>query len=182
MTAWHSWAMEIPGVGPLTLDPDLGAYRSEPVTANVLGGTVGHFLIDEDTDPADDLAPVHEAARAFLALDPGALEAASSHVYAYYVDMVTIGRASGMAAPPEVTGPHAVWDHVTFGTEFWLERLDGRAYVSVECECSWEPEHGLQLVFRDGRGVTRVGPFDGSLTNGGEVVYRHVSDRFPGNG
>jgi hypothetical protein len=35
----------------------------------------------------------------------------------------------------------------------------------LECECDWEPEHGLQIVFRDGREVTKVGPYDGHLTN-----------------
>jgi len=44
-------------------------------------------------------------------------------------------------------------------------------YVSVECECSWEPEHGLQLVFRGGARVTKVGPYDGHLTNVPDVVY-----------
>jgi hypothetical protein len=29
----------------------------------------------------------------------------------------------------------------------------------------WEPEHGLQIVFRDGRAVTKVGPYGGHLTN-----------------
>jgi len=42
---------------------------------------------------------------------------------------------------------------------------DGRVYVSVEYECDWEPEHGLQIVFRDGRTVTKVGPYNGHLTN-----------------
>jgi hypothetical protein len=46
------------------------------------------------------------------------------------------------------------------------DRRRGRqAHVSVECECDWEPEHGLQIVVRDGAAVTKVGPFDGHLTN-----------------
>ncbi|WP_420847686.1 DUF6985 domain-containing protein [Natronosporangium hydrolyticum] len=57
---------------------------------------------------------------------------------------------------------------------------DQRVYVSIECECAWEPEHGLQIVFRDGAAVTKVGPYDGHLTNSAAyaddtldgVVYR----------
>jgi hypothetical protein len=67
-----------------------------------------------------------------------------------------------------------VWDHVSFGTEFHVERGfdDQEVYVSVACECSWEPEHGLQLVFKEGRCVSRVGPYDGHLTNGADdAVY-----------
>lgn len=43
--------------------------------------------------------------------------------------------------------------------------FSGPVTASAECECSWEPEHGLQLVFRGGRTISKVGPFDGHLTN-----------------
>lgn len=42
-------------------------------------------------------------------------------------------------------------------------------HVVLGCECAWEPEHGLQLVFRDGRRLTRISQFDGDLTGDGEV-------------
>ena len=35
----------------------------------------------------------------------------------------------------------------------------------IECGCDWEPEHGLELVLEDGARVTKVGPYDGHLTN-----------------
>lgn len=31
--------------------------------------------------------------------------------------------------------------------------------------CAWEPEHGLQLVLREGRSITKLGPYDGHLTH-----------------
>lgn len=37
-------------------------------------------------------------------------------------------------------------------------------YVAVDCRCDWEEEHGLQLVFRQGRMLTRVSDQDGHLT------------------
>lgn len=42
--------------------------------------------------------------------------------------------------------------------------MDG-IYFSLECNCDGEPEHGLQLVIRDGLTVSKVGSFDGHLTN-----------------
>jgi hypothetical protein len=56
------------------------------------------------------------------------------------------------------------------------------AYVSLESGCDWEPEHGIQLVFRNGRQVTKLGPFDGHLTNAAasgdagllDVIYRRI--------
>lgn len=67
----------------------------------------------------------------------------------------------------EIDSPDVVFEHVTFGGEATVVRhgRDGRVYVSLECECDWEPEHGLQIVFRDGRAVTKVGPHNGHLTN-----------------
>lgn len=37
-------------------------------------------------------------------------------------------------------------------------------YVSLMCECGWEVEHGLQLVFRKGKQLTRISSQDGHLT------------------
>ena len=34
----------------------------------------------------------------------------------------------------------------------------------MACECEWEQEHGLQLVFRQGKKLTRVSDQDGHLT------------------
>jgi hypothetical protein len=37
-------------------------------------------------------------------------------------------------------------------------------YVQIACQCDWEQEHELQLVFRQGRKLTRISYFDGHLT------------------
>ena len=41
-------------------------------------------------------------------------------------------------------------------------------YVIVFCECSWEEEHGLQLVFKDGKKLTRASGIDGHYTDDDE--------------
>lgn len=38
-------------------------------------------------------------------------------------------------------------------------------YVDISCSCEWEEEHGLQLVYRQGRKLTRVSQIDGHLTD-----------------
>jgi hypothetical protein len=66
----------------------------------------------------------------------------------------------------EIANEDEVFDHVQFGDELSVVRNPYQhVYVSLECECDWEPEHGLQIVFRDGRRVTKVGPCNGHLTN-----------------
>ena len=159
--------MRIPGLGLLAEDADLGWYRSGPVPVPVLGGEPCRFIVEgyvDDRSPED----FHAAIRAFLALDRSALTAAAPSIFAYYRDITDDILAAGDDDwYVEVEGPHDVLDHVRLGDEPTVARdpVDRHVYVSLECECDWEPEHGLQLVFRDGRTVTKVGPYDGHLTD-----------------
>jgi hypothetical protein len=159
---------QIPGLGTVVEDADLGWHRSAPIPVAVLGGTACRFVLDGyDDDPAPD--EIHAAIRTFLALDRSALDAAAPSVYAYYRDVMDSVLADGDDEwNVKIEGPHQVFDHVRLGSEPMVSRDthgDQHVYVSVECECDWEPEHGLQIVFRDGASVTKVGPYDGHLTN-----------------
>lgn len=37
-------------------------------------------------------------------------------------------------------------------------------YVQIAAECDWEPEHGLQIIYRRGVEFCRVSDQDGHLT------------------
>ena len=175
--------MRIPGLGPVIEEPGSGWYRSAPVPVPVLGATACRFIVDGyDDDPAQE--DFHAAIRAFLALDRRVLEAAAPFIYTYYRDITDDVLAAGDDEwYVEIEGPDQVLDHVRPGDEPMVVRDrhgDRHVYVSIECECDWEPEHGLQIVFRDGATVTRVGPYNGHLTNSAAyaddrldgVVYR----------
>ncbi len=59
-----------------------------------------------------------------------------------------------------------IWNFV-FPTEIYVSRRarrDKDIYISICCNCEWEQEHGLQLVFRQGRKLTRISSNDGHLT------------------
>ncbi|USX55880.1 hypothetical protein [Lentzea sp. HUAS12] len=163
--------MEIPGLGTLTAD-EYGSLVSAPVPVPVLGGITLPFHVDGYADdPAQQ--DFHAAVRAFLALDRTALEAAADGVFDYYRHM---GEVFGDELDdfPRIAGPADVWDHVTFARHQVTVSRDGGGepvYVSVEAECGWEEEHGLQVVFRDGARITKVGPYDGHLTNDTDVLY-----------
>ncbi len=43
-------------------------------------------------------------------------------------------------------------------------RRDEDIYLSIMCDCEWEQEHGLQLVFRQGKQLTRISAQDGWVT------------------
>ena len=42
---------------------------------------------------------------------------------------------------------------------------DHDIFIDITCYCAWEEEHGLQLVFRQGKKLTRVSQVDGHLTD-----------------
>jgi len=70
---------------------------------------------------------------------------------------------------PEIPDSADIWEHVEFRHPPYWSRGGGpltpaRSYLSFEGEVSWEPEHGLQLVYEDGRRVCKVGQYDGHVT------------------
>jgi hypothetical protein len=115
----------------------------------------------------DDELPMFRAAiLAFLAAPFAVLEAAQEHVFHYYEDMKRY--LQGEEGFPRIEAPAEVWKHVRFGGETSFHRRhdgDRAVYVSLECNCDWEVEHGLQIVLRHGDEVCKVGPYDGHLTN-----------------
>ena len=141
---------------------DDGTYRSDhPVEVPALGNARCHvtFAGYDDEENKDE----------FPALDAAVLRAASPAIFAYYRDVAADLAAAGVEVVA-IAGPDDVWDHISpHGVS--VERGDGHVYVAVECECAWEPEHGLVIVLRGGTEVTRVGPYDGHLGEPGDPVY-----------
>jgi hypothetical protein len=137
--------MEIPGLGVVAEDDAFEGYRSKSVGVPVLGGIDCEFIVqgyDEDGRPED----FHSAIRDFLELDGAALIAAQSAIYAHYL----ASRREG--SPVRIAGPERVLEYVELGNEPEVIRseTDGRIYVTLECECRWDPDRGLRLIFLDG--------------------------------
>ncbi len=153
----------VPGFGNLTKDTAYGAYYSQPLPIPVLGGRLGQIVLDgyeSDAQPAD----FHRAIANFLAIDPSVLHDASVHVFEYYQDC--LGTADDI---PEIAAPQDVWQHVHFRNQLEIQvtrndYVDNAVYVYLSCGCDWEDEHGLQVVFKHGLWVSRVGPNDGHVT------------------
>jgi hypothetical protein len=164
--------MELPYIGRVKADnrfPRLGLLVSKPVRIPFLGNKACRFELKQyrqDSNPQE----VHTAIANILSASHSVLTDAQDHLYDYYRDMSELFAAHGWPAPPLIKGPGGVWEHVHFGDTLYIERLrkgspeDG-IYASLECGCNWEREHGLQIVFHNGLRITKVGPFDGHLTN-----------------
>lgn len=182
MTA-EEWRVEIPGLGPVVRTDEFGLQYTAPVPVPVLGGKPCQIVLDgyEGDEARQEFV---DAARNFLAADPAVLRDAAADLHRYYQDVIA-DWDPGDAKALRITGPGDVWAAVQFGRQAIVSRRssgDRKVYVSVECECDWEPEHGLQIVFREGRRITKLGPYDGHLTNSDaladpsleNVVYRSV--------
>jgi hypothetical protein len=114
----------------------------------------------------------------------------SRHVFNYYQDFRTmIGGEDWLDDEMGiVTIPEQIWSHVT--PRFVLmdggRGSDESQYVIVEAECAWEVEHGLMMVWKDGKFLCKVGGYDGHVTNSNSyaddklinVVYSGSDDKF----
>lgn len=158
--------IELPILGELEKDQFDDWLRSKPVAANVLGGKQIEFILEgyEDDEEKEDF---HEAIKNFLSIDEEVIRKAQGHIYQYYRYIFA------QLVPDddwyiEIASPEDVWKHIQFGSTPMVSRRphgDELVYISLECSCDWEREHGLQIVFKQGFYVNKVGPFDGHLTN-----------------
>lgn len=113
------------------------------------------------------LAEADDALQHFLALNAADRKAVTHLVYKYCLDFLEL------AEPDEadddlraITDENEIWKFVQ-PTEIYVTRRlyeDEDLYVQVACACDWDQEHGLQLVFRQGKKLTRVSGQDGHLT------------------
>lgn len=172
--------MDIPGLGTVERYEDFDWLCSRPVALGALGGRPCRvFLEGYEEDPNKE--DFHVTIASLLSNERDLLEEARPYVFRYYYD------ANSEWEPDDAEYIEAdlqsIWEHVGLGSEPHISRRshgDKAVYVSLECNCDWEEEHGLQLVFREGRALVKVGPYDGHLTNADayadpsleEVIYR----------
>jgi hypothetical protein len=152
-------------LGELRPDKDVPEWLvSQPVEVPYFPGVRIAFVIE---DLAEDRSP-HEftaAVRRFLDLTLVDRDQTASHVFKNYTDFVE-------AVGPEnvdvvVSQPKEVWArvHPTAIHVSRRHRRDQKVYVQITAECDWEPEHGLQIVYREGNQLSRVSSQDGHLTH-----------------
>jgi hypothetical protein len=156
-------------------DDELGWHFGPFVPVPVFGSDLRRFVLsglNGDPQPEQFFAALLN----MMALTPGILVDASPHAFRYYRD---ICHLVGEGELPSIVDERAVWDHVHFGQDLLVERrfADSQIYISCECSCDWESEHGLQVVFRNGLELCKVGPYDGHVTNEdayGDARFRNV--------
>ncbi|MEM7168261.1 MAG: hypothetical protein AAF581_22635 [Planctomycetota bacterium] len=159
--------MDIPGIGPVDRDDPTDPWISEGVPVPLLNAQHVTFIIDGYDEGFS--SEYDEAIAAFLAAPPALLQDAIPALFAYYLDHKKLCEQADEPLDVVVSSPDRVLEHIYFGdTEVVVARRnepDRSVYVSVSGGCDWETEHGLQVVFKGGSTVCKVGPYDGHFTN-----------------
>jgi hypothetical protein len=151
--------MYIRGLGELEQDEQFDDWWiSEPVAIPCLGGrevdvTLEGAMVDGALDPA-----FGSAIEAFLQLTRAQLDDAAPRVYRNYEQ--SIGTFVNPEHEVAIASAADVWNHVAFHSVMVRRERDDAVYVSLGANVDWEPEHGLQLVFRHGHELSRVSAID----------------------
>jgi hypothetical protein len=127
-------------------------------------------IIFMDFDPEADktfLSEADQALTCFFALGKSDRKSISHLVYKNCKDVLeAIGFDEADQAMWDIENENEVWKFV-HPSEMYVTRrpyAEQDIYIQLACECDWEQEHGLLLVFRQGKKLTRVSSQDGHLT------------------
>ena len=168
--------MEVPGLGKVTKDKKIGWYSSEPISVPMFGGKLCRFVLDGyDKDARKEEFQV--AIANFLSGGPNVLREADEALFRYYRDFEEWWLEDDNQP---IKSADKLWQHVRLGSNLVVKRrayVEQGIYISVECGCDWEEEHGLQLVFKNGLKLNKLGKYNGHLTNSdafGNESLEHV--------
>ncbi|KFC22836.1 DUF6985 domain-containing protein [Chryseobacterium sp. FH1] len=123
-----------------------------------------------DFEPEHDKTFIEEADQAlrnFLALKTDDRNSISELAYKNCMDFLEAVEYDEDDEPlRQINNKNEIWNFI-HPSEIYVTRRhykDQDIYVFIACECDWEQEHGLQLVFRQGKKLTRISDQDGHLT------------------
>jgi len=143
-------------------------WESAPLAIPYLGGQALEYTY-LDLNPVEDEAFTAEADEAignFMALSVADRLAASEHVYkncTEFLDMIGYNQEDEQLW--NIKDPQEIWNHVRFN-KLYVSREpyeNHQLYIQLSCECDWEMEHGLQLVFDKTGKLIRVSAEDGHI-------------------
>ena len=138
---------------------------SQPISIPFFDGKKVSFNFDGYSGDESFFAEADTAISNFLEKNEKDREEISNLVFENYRNFVdAVGEDENL---PQIEYAKNIW-HFVYPQEIYIARgdsPDGDIYLQIHCECEWEIEHGLQIVFKQGKKVTRVSYIDGHLTD-----------------
>jgi hypothetical protein len=155
-------------LGKLQPDACGDLWEAAPVAAPFFDGqTLPVRLMDVSSA---DAAAIDEALSNFLQLDAQDRSLAAPAVLANCQDFLAQIELDTEAdrTMAALTDPDAIWPYVDCRSlDIVKDDGDGAPvlYIVLTCECEWEQEHGLQIVYRNGNQLSRVSEQDGHVVD-----------------
>lgn len=153
-------------VGQLTQN-EYGDWKSSPIKIPYLDNQLLTIVFPEAEDETYFATANHVMAN-FLKLSNKDRIAHSKLVLPYYNSMLTYGYTTPLLLKKESD----IWTYIFPSVITIEEDSDGQFYLIISCECTWEEEHGLQLVFKSGQKLTRVSGHDGHFTDNDDAIKK----------
>lgn len=169
--------MWIETLGDLTVDEHIPEWLvSQALDVPYFPGVKLRFVLENlaSDGRSDDFV---SAATRFLGLTTRDRDLAAPYVFENYCKVrEAIGEED---IDVKIAGPATIWRHVRPGQIHVARRSygDRKVYVQITAECDWEPEHGLQIVYREGWELKRVSDQDGHLTHADAYALPEEQDR-----
>jgi hypothetical protein len=130
-----------------------------------LGVTIMHYTPAEDEN---FMQQADEALTNFLQLGTADRLAISSYVFENFEDFKNdVGDDYFSEELQQLEDEQGIWKFVR-PNEINISRRHRRdkdIYIAITLSADWEEEHGLQLVFRQGKKLTRISSIDGHITD-----------------
>ncbi len=123
-----------------------------------------------DFAPQDYATFIQEADRAlnnFFQLSENYKEEIAGLLFRQCQDFISaVGEDGVSESIRNMQSKREVWNFVHFQNIYVQRRRrrDKDIYIALTGNCEWDEEHGLQLVFRQGRKLTRISDQDGHIT------------------
>lgn len=152
-------------IGKLKPHPDIPDewLISEPILIPFFGGEQLNFIFNGYEGDETFFSDADEAVSNFLAKDKNYRLEISPSIFENYMEFVDdVGEDEDI---PNIGSYEDIWQYI-YPQEIYVIRQhigEKDIYVQIHCECEWEVEHGLQLVFRKGKSLTRVSEIDGHI-------------------
>jgi len=157
-------------LGQLTQDDKFLNWWKSKAFAIPFFDNIELTIIFMDFEPDQDTTFLQEADKAltnFFKLNSADRNSISDLAYKNCMDFLdAVGFDEADEALSKIKDKNEIWKFI-HPSEIYVTRRPYKeqdVYVFVACECEWEEEHGLQLVFRQGKKLTRISDQDGHLT------------------
>lgn len=137
-------------IKPHEFDPDL--YFGEPIEIPYFDNLkISVGIGDAEHEPS--LIEADQVLFNFLKLNSENRVGDSEIVIHHYQECLTYGVSQSL----KITHPSDIWGFIRPSEIIVDSLMDEGFFVNISCECDWELEHGLQLVFKNGTELIKAG-------------------------